>query len=140
MSSYRSHVLFYLIILFSLGYLLSFSPMLLITGSIIGAIYSLVPDLDTPRSKLGSLAERALALFLMSALIGYYLFRDVQFIAASSILLLLLFCVLFSKHRGRLHSLPAGFLMSLPLFVLMKELFVFAFLGYLSHLFLDRIC
>lgn len=137
MAGYKWHVIFGILFaglfvyvsykhkIFNLKFLeiISAAPILL--------IYSILPDMDTSSSKISSLLRIVgLAIILVAVLFDLKILA----IAIASILLILQFV----KHRKFIHTVIAGILFSLPLVYFSHIIALFAFIGYSSHLLIDR--
>tara|TARA_Y100000310_G_C20615202_1_gene780258 strand:+ start:733 stop:1035 length:303 start_codon:yes stop_codon:yes gene_type:complete len=78
----------------------------------------------------------------------YFFVRNLFFIVAATMILIILGLTYLLKHRGVLHSVMAGFFLSLPLivgydfvegiFFFNYTLFLVGFIGYVSHLVIDE--
>lgn len=144
MSGYIVHLMSYLVIVI-VGLTLAqhyLSPDLSVVktlaGVAIGAMYCLLPDIDTPSSKMRRIVGRIfLAIILVSMII--YLTRNlVELIYLSIILVFSLYILWFVKHRGALHTPVVGLILSAPLYAIEPWYAGFAFLGFMSHLVLDK--
>lgn len=98
----------------------------------IALLYSILPDIDHPNSKM----------FLISILVLSILtlfFKNPIYIVVLFSFVLLHFLNKI-KHRGRFHTLFAAFIFSLILLVFIDPILaLFGFLAYASHLFLDKL-
>lgn len=111
--------------------LFSFTTKQVVIACFIVLIYSILPDIDTPSGKLRRIFTPAiLILALISIILQLYF---VALIAVSVLLFLS-----FLKHRGKLHSLAAALVFSLPLMYYDTFFCIFALIGYFSHLVLDK--
>ena len=137
MTGYKWHIIFgvlfaglfvyvsYMFKLFNLTFLeiISAAPILL--------IYSILPDMDISSSKISSfLRIVGLSIILVAVLF------DLKILAISiaSVLLILQFV----KHRRFIHTVTAGIIFSLPLVYFSYIIALFAFIGYSSHLLIDK--
>ncbi|MFC2174325.1 metal-dependent hydrolase [archaeon] len=162
MSNYRGHLFGGLIVwLFSLGlFWYQFSAMpteqfagLVVSSFLICFLGSLLPDTDTPKSKIGGLLQvTVLATGLMFGFTRF--FRDFSNPVNSAIntsvvgvAIFMIFVLIRPKHRGATHTLRANLVYALGvfLFFFLSSGFydatffgVLAFLSYFSHLALDR--
>ena len=111
----------------------------ILTGILIGGIYTLLPDIDHPVSKA---RKFSLVIGLIVIIGSIFMFLETQLeiflLIATIICLLLLGLIILAKHRRFFHSIYAGILFSVPLLYLDWVIFVFAISGYLLHLVLDR--
>ena len=145
MSGYKTHLLFYFALTEAIFYLLGefkgfdlFSYVGL-TGVLAGAVYCLLPDLDSPSSKI-RWTITGLLVGAAALMLAYNLFYEAEemtiFSLAAVAALLLLW---LTRHRGLMHTPAAGFAVSLPLFLAGPQIFLMAFFGYLTHLLLDGV-
>ena len=137
MAGYKWHIIFgvlfaglfvyisYKYKIFNLTFLeiISAAPILL--------IYSILPDIDVSSSKISSLF-RVVGLSIILVAILFDL--KILAISIASILLILQFV----KHRKFIHTVTAGVIFSLPLLYFNFIIALFAFIGYSSHLLIDR--
>jgi hypothetical protein len=139
MSGYRLHILFYCAFISILLPILHqfFEPGIpkntLFIGVSIGILYSILPDVDARRSKIRKLLTGILVLSLVLYLVSSEFIPGLM----TAVLALLLFLTLFAGHRGVFHTITAAILFSTPLLLLDPWVFLFAFLGVLTHLALD---
>lgn len=111
-----------------------------VVGIIVCIIYSLLPDLDHPNSKIRKYVE-VIALIVIVA--GIYVEMEhliTKNVGAavglgSAVFLLGLWSC---KHRGVMHSMEFGVLISFPWVILHPMIAVFALSGFITHLILDR--
>ncbi|MEA1925450.1 MAG: metal-dependent hydrolase [Candidatus Altiarchaeota archaeon] len=137
MSGYKMHLLFYLCILLASYACIRVDDALMVLGGLTGLIYCLIPDIDTRKSFLGHRVYNATIVLLVVSLMGLILLREGYYLALVLCSAILLLMLLFARHRGFTHSIPAAFLLSLPLLLINESLFPFALSGYVSHLLLD---
>lgn len=136
MTSYKYHQIFAFVLaglLFFFNYkynLFSFNSEQIVITPLILLIYSILPDIDTPVGKLRKTFTPAILLIIVITIL-----LKLYFISLIAALLLLALSIL--KHRGRVHSLTAALAFSLPLLYYDMFYFVFALIGYSSHLLLD---
>jgi len=133
------HLVFYSCILLTYYSFIRVDAALMVVGGLTGLIYCLIPDLDTRKSFIGQRVFNAAVLLLVVSLTGLILLRERYYLAMASCSVILLFMLLFARHRGFTHSIASAFLFSIPLLLINEKLFPFAFTGYLSHLLLDWI-
>jgi len=133
------HLFFYLGILFALYTCIRVDVALMVFGTFTGLIYCLIPDLDTKKSFLGHRMYKAATVLLVVSLLGLILLGERYYLALALGSAILLLMLLFARHRGFMHSIPAAFLLSMPLLLINEKLFPFALSGYVSHLLLDRL-
>ena len=143
MSGYRTHLIFYVTVTAALFYVLHASGLHRglgveeLMGAAVGALYSLLPDVDAPSSKIGAALSRILlagVLALLTVNILYGVSETVYLSAAAISVLLLL---RLTGHRGATHTPLAGAILSAPLVLINPYFGAMAFLGYATHLLLD---
>lgn len=137
----KLHVLIYVIIsLYILSVIPNYvkiSPEVISFGVFLGAIYALLPDIDTHQSKIRGIFERLglLSSIILAAL--FLIFRiDYLLWICLAILMILLF-LFFVKHRGFTHSLLFGIISSGIWYFIDPALAFFAFSGFIFHKVLD---
>lgn len=145
MPGYKTHAIVYLILAFAIYTLLhrlelvSQSLVSMWLGLVVGLVYSLLPDIDMPSSKIRKKLEQAfLGLTVVMLLLYVMLLRDMVLVYVSLALAVGLLALWFARHRGRFHTLGAAVLFSLPLGLVDPICMLFGFTGYLSHLLIDR--
>lgn len=144
MSSYKFHILGYialatlLLMVFSY-YKIGLEEDLLILGNLTGILYSILPDVDTPSSKIRMLVNRISLVLIFSSLVAYIVLNSLIFIYISIIFTVLILSLCFVRHRGIFHTIWAGFILSIPLYIINPYLVIFAILGFLSHIAVDSI-
>jgi hypothetical protein len=105
----------------------------------VGTIYAILPDIDTPNSLIRRFVEKTALFLVIILLAGYIATNYPALIYAALVLVFMLLFLWTMKHRGIFHTLPAGLVLSLPLFFLGYWFIGFAFLGYATHLLVDKI-
>jgi len=144
MPSYKTHIFGYLImmgiILLLMNRILNFdiSINMLIFGNIIGIFYSILPDMDTPSSKMRKILGRLFLAASITCLIAFIFLRRMELIYIPLMLILFLYLLWFSRHRGLFHTPLVGILLSLPLYLIGLYYVGFALIGFFSHLILDN--
>jgi membrane-bound metal-dependent hydrolase YbcI (DUF457 family) len=98
---------------------------------LVGLFYTLLPDVDSWNSVVRILLSAAF--FVL-----YFLSSDPAYGLLAVVLGVFLLVSLLLGHRGFLHTLAAGVLLSAPLFFLDGGLAAFAFFGYVVHLAVDN--
>lgn len=93
-------------------------------------IFSLLPDVDSPSSKVRWYVDVTL-LILLLALVHYQ-----RTLEAGMVIFALIF-LHFTKHRGIFHGPVTGLVLSAPLIMFDPVVGVNAFIGYSSHLIAD---
>jgi len=150
MPHYRWHVLgalfvFFLFYTIFISFGTRLTPLTWFFSLVVCLFSAMIPDIDSKKSKIYKLAMDGVVI-AGAVLIVFYMFDNFQFM-----LWLLLFWLLLSgvlhipfRHRGLIHSVWAAALYSFAIGIaglIMANSFVpglFAFLGYFSHLALDR--
>ncbi len=162
MSNYKVHFLGGMAVwLFSLGlfwYQFSGRPVgqllaFALTSFFICALGSLLPDTDTPKSKIGGLLQALViaTAFLFGATRYFHDFSTPVSSLVSTLIvtavIFLMFVLLRPRHRGATHRIRANIVYALAVFLVFflssgfydAAFFgVIAFLSYFSHLVLDR--
>ena len=144
MPGYKAHIFGYLImmgiILLLMNRILNFniSMDMLIFGNIIGILYSILPDIDTPSSKMRKILGRLFLAASITCLIAFIFLRRMELIYIPLMLILFLYMLWFSRHRGLFHTPIIGILLSLPLYFMSLYYIGFALIGFFSHLILDN--
>jgi len=144
MPSYKTHIFGYLImmgiLLLLLDKLLNFhlSIETIIFGNIIGILYSILPDMDTPSSKMRKILGRLFLAASIVCLMAFIFLRRMELIYIPLMLIMFLYLLWFSRHRGLFHTPLVGILLSLPLYLIGLYYVGFALIGFFSHLILDN--
>jgi len=144
MPGYKTHILGYLVmvgvLLLVMDRILNFPLPLeaLIFGNLIGILYSIMPDIDTPSSKMRKILGRVFLAASIVCLLAFIFLRNMELIYIPILLILFLYILWFSRHRGLFHTPLVGILLSLPLILLNIYYVGFAFMGFFSHLILDN--
>jgi hypothetical protein len=147
MSGYKKHILGYLLLVGLLSGLLFYFHLvefnknkleIFIPALIIGLFYSLLPDIDTPKSKLRALISKLFLATILCCLLAYVFFiQDIKLLFISLALTFFLYILWFSKHRKIFHSPFTGVFLALPLYLINPYFFSFALIGFLTHLIID---
>lgn len=143
MSGYRIHTLAYLALsiaftFFFRDYLFRERPQEMIfisTG--IGAIYSILPDIDMPSSFIRRIVEKASLAAIIVSIIVFLILQIALFLYVAIVLSVSLLLLWYFKHRTFFHSIAAGALLSAPLFFINPLYAGYAFLGFMTHLAVD---
>ncbi len=133
------HVFFYLCILFAAYTCIRVDAALMVSGAFTGLVYCLIPDVDTRGSFLGHKVEKMVSVLFLLSLLGLILLGEESYLALALGSTAVLLMLLFARHRGFTHSIPAAFILSTPILLIHEKLFPFALSGYVSHLLLDRL-
>jgi len=138
MAGYKFHILTGIILagIVSLGlYFIGFKPSILemLLAIIVVPIYSILPDIDIESSKI----SHFMRIFLIAGII--YLIVKKSLFAIILAVIMLIFELLI-RHRGFFHSITASVLLTAPIYIVSKSVFLtgIAFLSYISHLLVDR--
>jgi len=112
-------------------------PEFYIISLIICLIYALIPDLDKGDSWIKKKLDIIIFYCILILGLFYFINHDVMY----PILLLIgvEFILLFTKHRGFLHSFAFAVLIASPMLLINWVYFVAAILGILSHLLMDKL-
>jgi len=102
-------------------------------GIAAGVIYSIMPDIDTPSSKISRYFYIGILFVFALAFVFEGAFRRVALLC-----IVAAFIFMAAKHRGFFHSIVAGVLLSGPIMLLHPTIAYYCFYGYLSHLILDK--
>lgn len=145
MPGYKIHVVWYLIlaipalaVIHHYNISTDFGLSTTVNCLFLGLVYSLIPDIDTPSSKIRSIIGK-IFLGVILASLGLYALKigGIKLIYVSLILAFSLYILWFVKHRGILHTPFAAVIFSVPLYFLKPAYFWFALLGFMSHLMID---
>ena len=118
--------------------------LVVVVGVIVCVIYSLLPDLDHPNSKIRKYVEILALIIVIVGLLGVYTTELAHIITphhgalAGLVSAVFLLGLWSCKHRGIMHSLWFGVLISIPLVLLHPMISVFALSGFITHLILDK--
>ncbi len=142
MGGYRRHIIFYAAIVAVLYYLLGSwgvaTPSLSdIPAIFVGGVYALIPDIDAKTSKARGLLNDVFMAAIAAFIIAYLLSGYAALLHTALTLAIFLIVLNYIRHRGFVHTVYAGLFLSMPLLLLSREIFGMAFLGYVTHLFLD---
>jgi hypothetical protein len=143
MSGYRIHTIIYLALSVAVTYLLkdylfresSLETILFSIG--IGAVYSILPDIDIPSSLIRRIVEELSLAAIVISITAYLLLQAAFFLYFAGVLAICLSVLWLFKHRTFFHSLAAAALLSSPLLLLDPLFAGYALLGYLTHLAID---
>ncbi|RKZ11176.1 hypothetical protein DRQ25_00230 [Candidatus Fermentibacteria bacterium] len=103
-------------------------------------LYSLIPDLDHPNSRIRKYFEIfALCCILLSS---YAMSQNYVLLWQGALVSMffagMLLFVWTQRHRGTFHTLFFGYIISLPLMLFEGVYVVYALLGFITHLILDK--
>ena len=142
--NYKQHIGYYIILTIIILFFLNYYDHIQITqyiiiGFLIGIIYTLLPDLDIPTSKI----RKYTSIIGLLVIIGISLYstyvKTTEYLYLIVLTALFLGFLWFTKHRGLLHSPVMGIIFILPLVYLSHIYVIFALWGYTLHLILDRL-
>ncbi len=138
---WKDHFLFGFLLFLIIGlFFFDFSILDLLLFSLISGVAALLPDLDHKLSKARSILDK---LVPISSFIVLYLYSTDPIFSLIATLLIsgiyfLMFVFFKPKHRGITHSVFALLLISLLLYLFYPYLTLPIFIGYFSHLILDK--
>ncbi len=145
MSGYQGHISFYFISVLALSLAIDFlgyslpDPIDWIFGFFLGAVYSLLADIDSRSSKIRQAVVMSFLVFSIGLLITNLVTDERMHVVRAAFLLTFLLTLYILKHRGRTHSISAAVLLSVPAYLVAPHYAAFALCGYISHLVLDGI-
>ena len=153
MPHWKVHLLFnFFVILIWIFFLLNLglfgNSILIILLIFLSSFFSILPDIDSPKSKIRDIFAVIIASFIVVYFILNFSLNSVLYILVGFIFLYLFFRFFPTKHRGLTHSFWFSIFMTLILTIILFQIFSFSFKGffvyfffilsgYLSHLFLD---
>lgn len=136
--NYRGHLFVGFIAFVILYHFVKISPSCILPALSFCLLYSLLPDIDQTSSKIQNIFEKGVGVVGLGLLYLYFSHnKDIYLIYLASLLVALIM-INFLKHRTIMHTVRAGLIMSIPIYLLNKEIAIFAFGGYLSHLLADK--
>ncbi len=144
MSGYLTHIIVYLsfvVFLLAVSYsygMLEYDVKTIIVGCLVGLFYSILPDVDTPSSKMRKLIERIFLAAIVLSLVAFLMIKDVDLVYSAIVLSLILYFLWYVRHRTILHTPIAGVLFSAPLYFIEPVYCLFALIGFVSHLLVDN--
>jgi hypothetical protein len=155
MPHWKVHLLFnFFIILVWIFFLLNLglfgNTMLMILLIFLSSFFSILPDIDSPKSKIRDFFAVIIASFIVVYFVFNFSFNSLLYVSAGFIFLYLFFRFFPTKHRGLTHNFWFSIFMTLIFTIILsqifsfslKEFFIYFFFilsGYLSHLFLDAL-
>ncbi len=135
--NYVGHLAVGIIAFFVLWHFFPLNAGLFVPAIVVCLFYSLFPDIDTDVSKINDFVEILLLFGVLYCLFRIALGEQV-FLNYGVVLIAILIFIKFLKHRGWMHSIQAGVLLSAPLYFFEPALIAFSLAGYLSHLIVDK--
>ncbi len=141
MSGYRTHLLFYLGLSALLAYAWTGTGRPMGVGEVsavaLGAVYTLLPDADSPSSKVRKMLGKTVFAVVVLALAAGILYQSTHALVAAAGSAALFLMLWNARHRGFFHTTYAGVLLSAPLLLAGPLYAAMGFIGYCSHLLLD---
>lgn len=144
MGSYKQHLFFgfvsvclYLVVAYSF-FGVKYSVFDVLYFTILTAIFSLFPDIDSDSSKIRKFVNFGLILVCLGC-VGYYffVFKNPMFIWIGVSSVIGIGLLYFTSHRGFTHSIIASLIFTSPFLYFGIQYFAVSFIAYLSHLLLD---
>jgi len=144
MSGYKIHLLAYGLFawiitsaLIKLGFAIKPGAEFLIS-ILVGLVYCLLPDIDTPSSKMREYVDKVLLFSCLACILAFALgLRDYSLLYASALAVAFMYALWYTRHRGIFHTWYAGVVLSLPWWFFSPLYSLFALIGFLSHLIVD---
>jgi len=143
MSGYRLHLIFYTAACATIYYILHSTGLVggvgikQVVGFIVGGLYAVLPDVDTPASKIRLITSRVLLFTVLVFLTAHVLSGSIELVYVSAAIVSALLLLWHSRHRGYFHTVSAAVILSAPLVLANPFYAAMACLGYTSHLVLD---
>ena len=143
MSGYRIHIAAYVLSAIAATYLLPWfgheaDRMTLLISWAVGFFYCMLPDIDVPASKMREYVSKTLLAGTLLCLLAFaFLRRDITLVYVSIGIVIFLYLLWFTKHRGVFHTIYAGLLLSLPFYLINPLYGLYAVIGFFSHLLAD---
>jgi hypothetical protein len=98
----------------------------------------MLPDIDAPASKMREwVSKLLLGAVVVLLLLFAFVRRDVLLVYLSAGVIVFLYLLWFTKHRGIFHTIYAGIFLSLPFYFISPLYGLYAFTGFSSHLLAD---
>jgi len=101
-------------------------------------LYSILPDFDIGTSVARKLIFIFLTIATAAAITMFFIFKNVLYLFLSFIPLIIIILSQFLKHRGWMHLVVTGALLSILLVLLDWYAALFGFISYTTHLVLDK--
>lgn len=118
---YKAHASIALVLCLLVSYFFLLDNVILLC--LLSVFYSLLPDIDTFKSRIGR----------------FFLIFSLVFMIFEPLISLILVILLLIRHRGITHTYIGGFLFSAPMLYFGAEFAAIAFLSYASHLIADQL-
>lgn len=100
-------------------------------------LYSLLPDIDSDDSVIRQAINYTLLLLILFFVFMYFYSREILYIILIVICVFVYIFLYSLKHRGQVHSIIAGVIISLPVLIIDKYLALFCLISYISHIVVD---
>ena len=155
MPHWKAHLLFnFFVILIWIFFLLNLglfgNPILMILLIFLSSFFSILPDIDSPKSEIRDFFAVIIASFIVVYFILNFSLNSILYVLVGFIFLYLFFRFFPTKHRGLTHSIWFSIFMTFLFTIILsqifsfslKEFFIYFFFilsGYFSHLFLDML-
>lgn len=137
MPGYKKHLAIGTIVFIGLSILILYYNLMPITSLLIATplflFYSLLPDIDTPSSKIRKIVEVGI---LITVLILIIVFEEYKISVGLIVFITMLW---FTKHRGAFHSFLVGFPLTLPIILYDTNIGILCYIGFLTHLIADKL-
>lgn len=126
----------------------------IISGTILAVVGSYIVDVDTSRSKASAFLRNIIGVFIIGAALGILLKLQYkinvfdyitqnktlnQMLPALSIFLIALVVGVMSKHRTFTHSILGFIAFTLPIYLIVGDLYKWFAVGYIAHILLDML-
>lgn len=102
-------------------------------------IYSTLADCDHHLAKIRNRMFKVMFIVLLIAIPIYYFAGIYYLLGYVTIIAIIGILIMWTKHRGFIHTIWAGLFFSLPLFYFHWFYSLVAFLSYVSHLIADKL-
>ena len=108
----------------------------LITIIIVTYLFCLLPDIDHP---ISTITWHFLGIGIAGLVISFFSYGQNLMFASIVLLVLTFLCAQFAGHRGPIHTVWAGALFAIPLYLIFHDyrLCIIAWVAYYSHLAAD---
>ncbi len=117
----------------------SVTPLEVAGGLLLGSVYAILPDIDTPSSKIRKPVSVACLSIVIIGIAGFLSGAlDVRVLYVALAAAVVPYLLWFARHRRLYHTPAVGILFALPWYALDPVYAAFAMAGYLSHLVLDE--
>jgi membrane-bound metal-dependent hydrolase YbcI (DUF457 family) len=147
MPSFRGHLIGYLVLsviaiaaLFYYKLIQADNAIDLLPAFLLGGVYALLPDIDTPASKIRTITNILGGILIVSMAGAYLLYqRDDRFLYGIILVAVIQVALYALKHRGFTHSLLFGLIAVAPIAYLNQTIGLLAAIGFLSHIVFDAL-